>query len=330
MQSVASILTAAGVDLTVWTLDFVTGVSADGNTVVGYGINPDGLQEAWMADLSDAPPVNGTNGMDINLVYVAVEPCRLADTRKTSVLTKGIARHFHVSGADLSGQGGGSCVHPKEGTNIEPLAASVYLVAVPTGSSGGGWLTAFHSDQTPPASNSVATVNYAKWRVVGNTTIATLCQPDGCPTDGQLGLVSFNSEQNVVIDVQGYFYPLSGGDGQVAAGLWQGTGQGIYADGTTAEIVVTVDLYAVSDFVYGTAGFTVDVDGSAIEQAGQISGHIQGNAINGIFGGCMTVAPDCAGGAIFEGKVTGDELNGSVVDLNDGSTITLTLQRTCP
>jgi hypothetical protein len=103
--------------------------------------------------------------------------------------------------------------------------------------------------------------------------------------------------------------------------------QGIYADGTTAEIVVTLDLNEEGDFVHGTAGFTVDIDGSAIEQAGQISGHIQGNAINGIFGGCITVAPDCAGGAIFEGKVTGDELNGSVVDLNDGSTITITLQR---
>jgi len=140
-----------------------------------------------------------------DLVYVAVEPCRLADTRKGGgVMANGVSRNFLVSGANLSVQGGGSCIHPKAGA--EPLAASVYIVAVPTGSSGSGWLTAFPSDQIPPTSNSVATVNYAKGQVVGNTTIATLCQPGSCPIDGQLGLVSFNSAQHVVIDVQGYFY----------------------------------------------------------------------------------------------------------------------------
>jgi CSLREA domain-containing protein len=186
--------------------------------------NRDGTVACDIGAYEVQPAVN-FNDIDNNLIYVAVEPCRLADTRKTDIMQRGIARHFHVYGADLSGQGGGSCIHPKQGTKIEPLAASVYLVAVPTGSSSGGWLTAFPSDQTPPSSNSVATVNYANGQVVGNTTIATLCQPDGCPTDGQLGLVSFNSEQNVVIDVQGYFYPHSGGGGQVVAGLWQGTGR---------------------------------------------------------------------------------------------------------
>ena len=146
-----------------------------------------------------------------DLVYVAVDPCRLADTRKAGgIMFNGVPRNFAVSSANLSFQGGGSCVHPKAGTGIEPLAASVYMVAVPTGSSGSGWLTAFPSDQLRPSSNSVATVNYAKGQVVGNTTITTLCQPGSCPSSGQLGLVSFNSQQHVVIDVQGYFYPQSG------------------------------------------------------------------------------------------------------------------------
>jgi hypothetical protein len=277
-------------------------------------------------------PVNAED----DLLYVAVEPCRLADTRKSSVMADGITRNFLVSGTDLSIQGGdpSGCVHPKDGAGIEPLAASVYIVAVPTGSSGGGWLTAFPSDQQPtPTKQSVATVNYAKGQVVGNTTIATLCQPDGCPTDGQLGLVSFNSEQNVVIDVQGYFYPLSGGD-QVVAGQWGGTGEGIYMDGTTSDIsLVTAQVFQEegSNFFYGAAQFTVSVGGSnPVTQPGQISGHIQGNAIKGVFGGCITVAPDCFGAAIFEGKLTVDELNATVVDLNDGSTGTLTLQRTGP
>ena len=52
MQSVASILTTAGVDLTGWTLLDATGVSADGYRVTGDGINPDGSPEAWMAMLN--------------------------------------------------------------------------------------------------------------------------------------------------------------------------------------------------------------------------------------------------------------------------------------
>jgi probable HAF family extracellular repeat protein len=59
MQSVASILTAAGVDLTGWTLSIAYGVSADGYTIVGSGTNPDGNTEAWIATLNtffDVPP----------------------------------------------------------------------------------------------------------------------------------------------------------------------------------------------------------------------------------------------------------------------------------
>lgn len=57
----------------------------------------------------------------------------------------------------------------------------------------------------------------------------------------------------MVIDVQGYFYPLSGGD-QVAAGQYEGTGEGIYMDGTTSVITdVTSDISQEGNFIYGTA-----------------------------------------------------------------------------
>jgi probable HAF family extracellular repeat protein len=38
-------------DLTGWTLVEAIGISADGKVIVGYGTNPDGNTEAWMADL---------------------------------------------------------------------------------------------------------------------------------------------------------------------------------------------------------------------------------------------------------------------------------------
>ena len=38
-----------------WTLLEASGVSADGRTIVGTGINPDGNREAWMVTLDNVP-----------------------------------------------------------------------------------------------------------------------------------------------------------------------------------------------------------------------------------------------------------------------------------
>ena len=270
------------------------------------------------------------------LVYVAVEPCRIVDTRGAGgVIAANNSRNFRVSGTvgELAVQGGESdCLDPKAGTGLKPLAVSAYIVAVPAPGSTNGVLTAYPSNLPPPPAGFGATVNFAASQVIGNTTNITLCNPAGsCPADGEFAILARNTPQHVVIDVQGYFYPLSGDD-QVAAGQYEGTGQGIYMDGTTSVITdVTSDISQEGNFIYGTAQFTVTVGvNDPVTQGGQLSGHIQGNAIKGLFGGCTGPAPECVGAAIFEGKLTGDKLSGTVVDLRDGSTFTLTLQRTTP
>ena len=272
-----------------------------------------------------------------DLVYVAVEPCRIVDTRNAGgVITANNFRNFRVSGTlgQLAVQGGtADCLDPKAGTGIKPLAIAAYVLAVPAVGSGSGVLTAYPSDQLPPPVGSGSTVNFAAQQIIGNTTNITLCNPTGsCPTDGEFAILARNTNQHVVIDVQGYFYPLSGGDGLVAAGQYVGTGQGIYMDGTTSEITdVTSNVSQDGNFIYGTAAFTVRVGvNDPVMQGGQLSGHIQGDAIKGLFGGCTGPAPDCVGAAIFDGKLTGSELFVTVVDLSDGSTFTLTLQRTSP
>lgn len=46
-------LEAAGLNLDGWTLEYAYAVSADGTTIVGEGINPDGRQEAWVAHIPE-------------------------------------------------------------------------------------------------------------------------------------------------------------------------------------------------------------------------------------------------------------------------------------
>jgi uncharacterized membrane protein len=47
------LLGRGAVGLTGWRLNEATGISADGLTIAGNGINPDGFQEAWIATIPE-------------------------------------------------------------------------------------------------------------------------------------------------------------------------------------------------------------------------------------------------------------------------------------
>jgi len=51
MRDLRAVLASAGVNLTGWTLTEATGVSSNGRVIVGKGVNPQGLQEGWIANL---------------------------------------------------------------------------------------------------------------------------------------------------------------------------------------------------------------------------------------------------------------------------------------
>lgn len=53
MRSLTDVLEGYGLDLTGWTLGDAVGVSADGRTIVGTGVNPSGQSEAWLAVLPE-------------------------------------------------------------------------------------------------------------------------------------------------------------------------------------------------------------------------------------------------------------------------------------
>jgi uncharacterized membrane protein len=52
-RRIEEVLASAGIDLSGWTLFTAEDVSDDGRTVVGRGLDPDGLQEAWVAVLPE-------------------------------------------------------------------------------------------------------------------------------------------------------------------------------------------------------------------------------------------------------------------------------------
>jgi len=162
--------------------------------------------------------INTVQAQD-DLVYVAIEPCRIADTRQSSlgVLRANTFRDFRITGtsAELAVQGGTvDCLNPRAGE--QPAAVAAYILAVPAESSvSKGVLTAYPSDQAPPAVGAGSTVNFALNQVIGNTTITTVCSGGDCPSGGELAILVRGTDEDVVIDVQGYFYPQKAAPGYV-------------------------------------------------------------------------------------------------------------------
>ena len=133
----------------------------------------------------------------------------------------------------------------------------------------------------------------------------------------------------LALSILGAAGAVAGKGGPIVAGSWDGAGQAIYMDGTVAQIIVDfVSISQYGNFVYGDSQFRVKIgDGDLQTLPGQLSGYIHGNVLKGTFGGCMPAAPNCFGAAIFEGKVTGKTISGTVIDLSDGSTGVVTLHR---
>ncbi len=139
------------------------------------GSNPSGV---W----SFTTATNPTTGLH----FVAVTPCRLADTRGTSTIAGGTSRDFAVPQL-------GGCGIPSTAQ-----AYSLNVTAVPAGYL--GYLTIWPTGQPRP---NASTLNSWEGTVVANAAVV----PAG--TNGAVS-VYVSDDSNVILDINGYFDTSSG------------------------------------------------------------------------------------------------------------------------
>jgi hypothetical protein len=141
------------------------------------------------------------------LVYKALPPCRIVDTRMGGgALAAGAPRDFKVAGTGHQGQGGGAL-----GCNVpvgSATAAAINFVAV--NATGPGNLRAWAYNVPPVAPPNASIINYAAVGLnIANAVIVPLCDPavsSACDFD-----VSVQADLNgthLVADVLGYFEAL--------------------------------------------------------------------------------------------------------------------------
>jgi len=79
MRDLKAVLENFGLDLTGWSLTSATGISLDGLTIVGDGLNPEGRTEAWVAVI---PEPSTAALLALGLVVFGLRRAR--DTRGTA------------------------------------------------------------------------------------------------------------------------------------------------------------------------------------------------------------------------------------------------------
>lgn len=145
-----------------------------------------------------------------DLIYVPVKQCRLIDTRNSSSgnLVAGVTQNFLAYGS-VASQGGNAsgCPQPKETGGPSPVAMAANITAVGTGASGDGNIKAFASDGA--SATALSLVNFKAGTNIANAATIPLCKGASCPGGTQLSLVSGLANVPAVVDVLGYFYPIS-------------------------------------------------------------------------------------------------------------------------
>ena len=139
-----------------------------------------------------------------DLVFTAVRPCRIVDTREpgpvSGVFDPGEIRDFFVFGTTAISDQGGSpagCSSP----GGEPSAVHINVTAVPQ--SGQGNFAVYPANVAPP---NASLVNYKAGvqNIANAATIKAFVQV----SSEEISVINRNGFAHLVIDVLGFYYPM--------------------------------------------------------------------------------------------------------------------------
>lgn len=246
------------------------------------------------------------DGLAADLVYAAVPPCRIVDTRLAGgILAAGITRTFQVRGpsTSYSSQGGNAagCGIPgfEGAVMLENAAKAVMLNFVAVGPGGAGHLTAWPANQPLP---TASVINYDSGNVA-NGVIVPMCDEVAVApcASGDVSVRAAVADTHVVIDVLGYFH---------AGRFVRRAG-----DTMTGELITTrLKAGAPSSLLCSTGGDVCADDDVVADD--DVIGTNSVLGVNFVQGGYVktsgTVALACEAGDVCAAEqVFGDELRGT-------------------
>jgi hypothetical protein len=173
-------------------------VSMDDLRKAAASPNFDAMNNALLGKAGDGDSTDALGAVDTDLVFVAVPPCRLFDTRVAGgAIAANTVRGFDVTAVgDYSFQGGSNTNCGGVGAAGSFAAAAInFTVVTPTGA---GYITAFPFGGTQPLA---ATVNYSAGSIVGNLSVVRL---DQTAAANELNVYSF-AQTHLVADIVGYY-----------------------------------------------------------------------------------------------------------------------------
>ncbi len=163
-------------------------------------------QKVWQSGPMMVGPKTLGSATD-NLVYAAIVPCRMVDTRgsgaRTGMMVPGVARTFDLTtGGFVKGQGGATsgCTGLP---SFSPTAWAVNI-AVTGYTAGAGYLTAWPFGSAEPPNGAVINYQSSPYAL---STGQTLTGCWGCADD--IIIKAYTASTHVIIDVVGYYQDAS-------------------------------------------------------------------------------------------------------------------------